>query len=56
MNLLMNLSEALQSTSQMERESIAILGFCSETQKAESRRNEDYTAFLRRRNRFRRAA
>ena len=56
MNLLMNLSEALQTTSQMERESNAILGFCLEAQKTETRRSENYTAFLRRRNRFRRAA
>lgn len=56
MNLLMNLSEALQSTIQIERESHTIVGLCSELQKTEARRNKDYTAFLRRRNRFRRAA
>jgi hypothetical protein len=56
MNLLMNLSEAMQSTIQMERESHSIVGLCSEIQKTEVKRNKDYTAFLRRRNRFRRAA
>lgn len=56
MNLLMNLSEALQSASQMERDSTSILGFCSETQKTSARRREEYTAYLRRRNRYRRAA
>jgi len=54
--MLMNLSEALQSTNEMDRESTSILGFCSENQRAASRRAEDYTPYLRRRNRYRRAA
>lgn len=53
--MLMNLSEALKSASEMESESTSILGFCSETQKTAARRG-DYSAYLRRRNRYRRAA
>jgi hypothetical protein len=56
MNILMNLSEALQSANEMDRESTSILGFCSETQKTATRRADDYTVYLRRRNRYRRAA
>lgn len=53
--MLMNLSEALKSASEMDNESTSILGFCSENQKTAARRAE-YTAYLRRRNRYRRAA
>ena len=56
MNMLMNLSEALQSTTEMEKESNSILGFCSENQKTAERRRGEYTSYLRRRNRYRRAA
>jgi len=58
MNLLMTLTEALQSTGEMDRDSDAILGLCnpSQTTSGSKRYSPTYSAYLRRRDRIRRAA
>lgn len=56
MNMFLTISEAMQSSNQMDRMSESIVGFCTESQKIRATRNGEYTAYLRRRNRYRRAA
>jgi len=57
MNLLMTLTEALQSTGDLDRDSRAILGLCDTSPKTgHTRFDPTYSAYLRRRDRIRRAA
>lgn len=57
MNILMTLTEAMQSTGDMDRESSAILGLCKPSAKTTDHRfHPTYSAYFRRRARVRRAA
>ena len=57
MNVLMTLTDAMQSAGDMDRESSTILGLCSPAAKTTDHRfHPTYSAYLRRRARVRRAA
>ncbi|MCH8172609.1 MAG: hypothetical protein IIA70_04785 [Proteobacteria bacterium] len=57
MNILMTLTEAMQSAGEMDRESRAILGLCNTFPKISGHRYDPaHSAYLRRRDRVRRAA
>lgn len=57
MNILMTLTEAMQSAGEMDRESRAILGLCNTSPKTSGHRYDPaYSVYLRRRDRVRRAA
>ncbi len=57
MNILMTLTEAMQSAGEIDRESHAILGLCNTSPKISDHcYDPTYSTYLRRRDRVRRAA
>ena len=56
MNILMTISEALQTTRELDRDSQSLLGLCGGIRQTRAYQNGTYTTYLRRRSRSRQAA
>ena len=56
MNILMTISEALQTTRELDRDSQSLFGLCGGIRQTRVYQDGNYSAYLRRRSRSRQAA
>ncbi|GEM_PF-5720337 len=56
MNILLTISEAMQTTRELDRDSQSLFGLCGGIRQARAYQDGNYSAYLRRRSRSRQAA